>query len=82
MENMEIQTPDHTPNVKPQKQIKILGYLFNGRGNIENQVNKLISTTIAIFYLAYKHRNHMLQEARKSYVYAHIISKKSQRYIG
>ena len=41
IENMEIETPEGTENVKPQEQIKILGYLFNTRGNIDNQVNNL-----------------------------------------
>ena len=63
IENMEIQTPDHTDNVKPQEQIKILGYLFNGRGNIDNQVNKLKSTCHAIIYIANKHRKIMPQAA-------------------
>ena len=44
IENMEIETSDETENVKPQAQIKILGYLFNTRGNIDNQVNKLKSS--------------------------------------
>ena len=72
---MEIQTPDHTENVKLQEQIKILGYLFNGRGNIDNQVNKLKSASHAIMYIANKHRTIMLQAAWKSYVYARIISR-------
>ena len=72
---MEIQTPDHTDNVKPQEQIKILGYLFNRRGNIDNQVNKLKSTCHAIMYIANKHRTIMPQAARKNYVYAHFISR-------
>ena len=75
IEDMEIQTPVHTEIVKPQEQIKILGYLFNGRGNIDNQVNKLKSACHAIMYIAYKHRTIMLQAAQKSYVYAHIISR-------
>ena len=75
IENMEIITPDDTKNVKPHKQIKSLGYLFNCRGNIYNQVNKLISTTSAIMYIEYKHRTIMPQAARKSYVYAHITSR-------
>ena len=73
--NMENQTPAGTENVKPQEQIKILGYLFNGQGNIDNQVNKLSFTTSALFYPAYKHGNLIPQDARKSYVYAHIISR-------
>ena len=48
---MEIETPDHTENVRPQDQIKILGYLFNTRGNIDNQVNKLKSACHAICIL-------------------------------
>ena len=74
IENMEIETPEYTDNVKPQEQIKILGYLFNTRGNIDNQVNKLKSACHAIMHIAYKHRT-MLQAARKSYVYAHIVSR-------
>ena len=54
---------------------KILGYLFNGRGNIDNQVNKLKSTCHAIMYVANKHRTIMPQAAQKSYVYANIISR-------
>ena len=73
--NMEIQTPDDTENVKPKKQIKILVSLFNGRGNIDNQVNKLISTTSANMYIAYKHHNIMTQAARKSYISSHVISR-------
>ena len=69
IEDMEIETPDKLDNVKPQEQIKILGYLFNGRGNIDNQVNQLTSTCAAIMYIAYE------QAACKSYVYAHIISR-------
>ena len=42
IEDMKIQTPDNTENVKPQEHIKILGYLFNGRGNIDNKVNKIV----------------------------------------
>ena len=75
IEDMEIQTPEGTPNVKPQEKIKMLGHLLNGRGNIDNQVNKLISTTSAIMYIAYKHRNIMPQAASKSYIFAHIISR-------
>ena len=75
IEDMEILTPEYTDNVKPQEQIKILGYLFNARGNIDNQVNKLKSTCQAIMHIAYKHRTIMPQAARKSYVYAHTISR-------
>ena len=75
IENMEIETPEGTDNVKPQEQIKILGYLFNTRGNIDNQVNKLKSSCHAIMHIALKHRKIMPQAARKSYVYAHIISR-------
>ena len=75
IEDMEIETPEYTDNVKPQEQIKILGYLFNTRGNINNQVNKLKSTCHAIMHIAFKHRKIMPQAARKSYVYAHIISR-------
>ena len=71
----EIETPEETDNVKPQDQIKILGYLFNTRGNIDNQVNKLKSTCHAIMHIAFKHKKIMPQAARKSYVYAHIISR-------
>ena len=56
-------TPDELENVKPQEQIKIIGYLFNGRGNIDNQVNKLKSTCAAIMYIAYKHKTIMRQAA-------------------
>ena len=73
IEDMEIQTPDPIDNVKPQEQIKILEHIFNGRGNIDYQVNKLKSTCHAIMYIANKHRSTMLQAARKSYIYAHII---------
>ena len=38
--NMEIITPQSIKHGKPQAQIKILGYLFNGRGNIDNQVQE------------------------------------------
>ena len=31
-------TPDDIENVKPQEQIKVLGYLINGQGNIPMQV--------------------------------------------
>ena len=63
IKNMIIQTPDDTENVKSQEQIKILGYLFNGRGNIDNQMNKLVSTTSAIMYIANKHWTIMPQAA-------------------
>ena len=72
---MEIETPEYTDNVKPQEQIKILGYLFNTRGNIDNQVNKLKSACHAIMHIAYKHRTIFPQAAWKSYVYAHIVSR-------
>ena len=75
IEDIEIETPKYTDNVKPQEQIKILGYLFNTRGNIDNQVNKLKSTCHAIMHIAFKHRTIMPQAAQKSYVYAHIISR-------
>ena len=75
IEKMEIETPEYTDNVKPQEQIKILGYLFNTRGNIDNQVNKLKSSYHAIMHIAYKHRTIMPQAAQKSYVYAHIVSR-------
>ena len=68
IKEIEIQTPKGTDNVKPQEQIKILEYLFNGRGNIDNQVNKLVSTTSAIMYIAYKHQTIMPQAAGKSYI--------------
>ena len=75
IKDIEIQTPDHTDNVKPQEQIKILGYLLIGRGNIDNEVNKLKSACHAIMYIANKQRTIMPQAARKSYIYAHIISR-------
>ena len=73
IENMEIQTPEYTGNVQPQEQIKILGYSFNTRGNIDNQVDKLKSACHAIMHIAPKHRTIMPQAAQKRYVYAHII---------
>ena len=72
---MEIETPEYTENVKPKEQIKIFGYLFNTRSNIDNQVNKLKSACHAIMYIALKHKTIMPQAARKSYVYAHIVSR-------
>ena len=62
IENIEIETPEYTDNVKPQEQIKILGYLFNTRRNIDNQV-KLKSACHAIMHIAYKHRTIMPQAA-------------------
>ena len=63
IEDIEILTPEYTNNVKPQEQIKILGHLFNARGNIDNQVNKLKSTCHAIMYIANKPRTIMPQAA-------------------
>ena len=66
IENMEIETPENTENVKPKTQIKILGYLFNTRGNIDNQVNKLKSACHAIMHIAFKHRTIMQKAAQKA----------------
>ena len=56
---MEIKTPPDINNVKPQEQIKVLVYLFNGRGNIDNQVNATGSTIGGLFHIAYKYRKIM-----------------------
>ena len=56
IKDMEIITPPNIENVKPQAQIKILGYLFNGRGNIDNHINDLSSVIGGLFHIAHKHK--------------------------
>ena len=63
------------PDVKPIEQIKVLGYLFNARGDINSQVNSLVSSTSALFHLASLHSSSMNYQARRNYVFAHIISR-------
>ena len=74
IKNMNITTPPDINNIKPKEQIKFVGYLFNGRGNIDNQINATSSTIGGLFHIAYKFQKNMPQPARKAFVYAHILS--------
>ena len=68
-------TEPKLPDVKPMAQIKILGYLINTRGDIESRVNSIVSATSALFHLAELHIGELNLNTRKSYVFAHIISR-------
>ena len=74
IKQIEIITSPGIDNVKPQAKIKILGCLFNGRGNINNQINVLCSIVGGLFHIAHKYRKIMPQPARKDFVHAHILS--------
>ena len=73
--NIKISTAPNLPDVKPVEQIKILGYLFNARGDIVSQVNSLVSSTSALFHLASLHSSSMNYATRRNFVFAHIVSR-------
>ena len=75
IKNMEIETPPDIDNIRPQEQIKVLGYLFNGSGNMNNQINAICSIIGGLFHIAYKYRRLMPQPARKAFVHANILSR-------
>jgi len=72
---MEIIPPPDVDNVKPQAQMKILGYLFNGSGNINNQINATCSVVGGLFHIAHKYKKLIPQPARKDFLHAHIPSR-------
>ena len=57
IKNIEIITPPDIKNVKPQAQIKNLGYLFNGCGNIDNQIYALCSVVGGLFHIEHKRQD-------------------------
>ena len=73
--HIKIGIAPNLPDVKPVEQIKILGYLFNARGDIVSQVNSLVSSTSALFHLASLHSSSMNYQARCNFVFAHIFSR-------
>ena len=75
IKNLEIITQADIENVKPKAQIKILGFLINGRGNIDNQLNALSSVVGGLLHIANKYKNIMTKPARKDYIFAHVISR-------
>ena len=75
IKDLEIITQPDIENVKPKAQIKILGFLINGRGNIDNQLNALSSVVGGLLHIANKYKNIMTKPARKDYIFAHVISR-------
>ena len=68
IKDMEIITSPNIDTVKPQKQIKVQGYLLNGKANFDNQINATSSTIGGLFYFVYKYKKIMTQLASKSFV--------------
>ena len=75
IKDLEIITPPNIENVKPKAQIKVLGFLINGRGNIDNQLNALGSVVGGLLHIANKYKKIMTKPARKDYIFAHVISR-------
>ena len=64
--NITIVTGPDLPNFIPQLHIKVLGYFFNVRGEIESQVNSIVSETSALFHLTDLHKGDLYLKTQKS----------------
>ena len=73
--DVTIKTNEDEDDVKQQKQVKILGFLTNQRGNNDSQISKVISEVSHMFNIANKSRKYMNDRTRKAFINCHVMGK-------
>ena len=73
--NIEIKDQENTYSVKPQSQIKILGFIFNERGSRDAQIAHLVNQINLLFIKVNKNKKYMCSKTRAAFVNANVLGR-------
>ena len=72
---LEIKDEEKDYSIKPQSQIKVLGFIINERGSGDAQVNAIVSQITHMLHIASKSKKFMTMKARAAFVNSNIIGR-------